>query len=388
MGGKSSPPTPDYKGAAEASAASSKEANTAQTWANRPTTTTPWGSQTWSTGTAIDPATGQKVTTWNQNIQLTPEQQQALNSQQAIQQGRSDAAQTLLGQATSAFQTPVDYGSLPQGGQSVSASNPMVTALKDPNSVRQQAQDAVWQLQKPMLDEQRASLQTQLANQGIAQGSAAYDSAMRGQSDAEARAQLQAIQAGQSEANQMFNQNLQSGQFTNNAYSQGLQNQIQAGQYNTATRAATLAEMLQQRGQPLNELNALLTGQQVNMPNMPGFSQAGKSQGADYLGAANMQYGADLNNYNAGVGNMNNLIGTAANIGGLALGGFFSDVRLKENIVEVGKLPSGLPVIEWNYRGIPTKFIGVRAQDALKTHPEAVTLDASGFYKVDYSKVH
>lgn len=384
MGGKSSPATPDYTGAAEATADASKEATTAQTWANRPTTTTPWGTSSWTTGTTTDPATGQKVTTWNNNISLTDAQQQALNSQQAIQQGRSDAAQTLLGQATSAFQNPVDYSSLPTGGSTVNGNTNLQTSLADPNSVRQQAQDAVWNLQKPMLDQQRSELTTQLANQGIAQGSDAYKTAMQSQADAEARAQLQAVQAGQSEANQMFNQNLQAGQFANTATNQNLQNQIQAGQYNTANRASTLAEMLQQRSQPLNELNALLTGQQVSSPSMPSYATASQSQGADYLGATNAQYNAALDASNASNAGYSQMLGLGTNIASM----FFSDIRLKENIVQVGHMPSGLPVVEWSYIGMPGRYRGVIAQEALEYCPDAVDVDASGFFKVDYSKVH
>lgn len=387
MGGKSSPPAPDYKGAAEASAAASQQANTSQTWANRPNVNTPWGQQSWTTGTTRDPATGQNVTTWNQNITLTPAQQQALNSQQAIQQGRSDAAQTLLGQATSNFQRPVDYGALPQGGGTVNAQGNLQTSLADPNNVRQQAQDAVWKLQQPMLQQQRSELESQLSNQGISRNSEAWNNAMRQQDDATARAQLQAVQAGQSEANQMFNQNLQAGQFANNAYGQQLQQQIAAGQYNTQNRQQSLAEMLQQRGQTLNELNALLTGQQVNMPTMPGYSQAGRSQSADYLGAANSQYGADLNSYNASVGNANNTLSTLGSIGSAAAM-FFSDMRLKTDVYRIGALPSGLGIYEYSYLGLPSRFIGVSAQEVLDMYPDAVEVDPSGYLKVDYSKVN
>jgi hypothetical protein len=69
------PAAPDYTGAAVAQGQSSKENTTAQTWANRPELNTPWGQQTWESSSAIDPATGQPVTKWQSNINLTPEQQ-------------------------------------------------------------------------------------------------------------------------------------------------------------------------------------------------------------------------------------------------------------------------------------------------------------------------
>src|SRR3990172_3716783 len=121
MGKKSAPAPPDYASIAQQQAGASQEQTAQQNWANRPTVNTPWGSQTWNASSTIDPSTGKPVTSWEQNIQLSPQQQQALDSQMAIQQGRSQGAQSLLNQSISAFQNPIDYGSLPQGAQSVQA---------------------------------------------------------------------------------------------------------------------------------------------------------------------------------------------------------------------------------------------------------------------------
>ena len=97
MGKKSAPPpAPDYTAAAEKTAQSSQEAQTRADWANRPTQNTPWGQSSWQASAGVDPATGQPITNWTQNITLDPSQQQALDSQMAIQQGRSDIAQGML----------------------------------------------------------------------------------------------------------------------------------------------------------------------------------------------------------------------------------------------------------------------------------------------------
>ena len=70
-----------------------------------------------------------------------------------------------------------------------------------------------------------------------------------------------------------------------------------------------------------------------------------------------------------------------------------SDVRIKENIVPIGMLPSGARVYEFNYRpehahrGPPGRQVGVMAQDLLSINPDAVSLDEDGYYRVDYSKV-
>ena len=96
--GGSAPAAPDYTGAAQATAAGNQQNLQYQTQANRPDQVTPWGTSTWTQGTNAD-GTGNNQ--WTQNLTLTPAEQQALNSQQSIQQGQSNLAQTLQGQAAS-----------------------------------------------------------------------------------------------------------------------------------------------------------------------------------------------------------------------------------------------------------------------------------------------
>ena len=64
----------------------------------------------------------------------------------------------------------------------------------------------------------------------------------------------------------------------------------------------------------------------------------------------------------------------------------YSDIRLKENIELVG-FEHGLNIYTWNYVWDNTKrFIGVMAQELLKTNLcHAVSMDANGYYKVDYT---
>lgn len=66
---------------------------------------------------------------------------------------------------------------------------------------------------------------------------------------------------------------------------------------------------------------------------------------------------------------------------------FFSDIRLKENIEEVGKSDIGYSIYEWNYKSIPnTRYRGVIAQDVIKINPMAVGI-RDNYLTVDYSKV-
>jgi hypothetical protein len=61
--------------------------------------------------------------------------------------------------------------------------------------------------------------------------------------------------------------------------------------------------------QPLNSMNAVLTGQQVNMPQMPGFTAAGYTPGADLSGAASA-----TGQYNSGLA-AQQAAGTSATLG-------------------------------------------------------------------------
>lgn len=328
MGKKSAPPPPDYTAAAEKQGESSLYQTQLQTTANRPDINTPWGSQTWEQQTSIDPVTGKPVSNWTTNIILSPEQQAALDSQMAIQQGRSEGALALLDRAVGNFQGEMDWSSVPQGADRVQAgqlSNGQVNASPlqmtlngSAGDYRQRAQQAVEQLLQPGLQQRRSALETQLANQGITRGSEAWENAMREQNDAETRAQLQAIAAGRDEANSLFSQDLSSGLFANQAQGQEfqqlmaaaqrgdqnainqLQMQIQAGNFNNANRQQSIAEETLRRNQTLNELNALLTGQQVQSPNMPSFNTATKADPTNYLGAAQSQWQSAMDASNFG----------------------------------------------------------------------------------------
>ena len=63
----------------------------------------------------------------------------------------------------------------------------------------------------------------------------------------------------------------------------------------------------------------------------------------------------------------------------------FSDIRLKTDIHRVGTTVFGLPLYQFEYRNkLGAHYIGVMAQDVLKVKPEAVSIGADGFYRVNY----
>lgn len=72
---------------------------------------------------------------------------------------------------------------------------------------------------------------------------------------------------------------------------------------------------------------------------------------------------------------------------GLSIASLFSDERLKENIVHVGQSESGINIYEFNYNNDSQRYTGVLAQELLGSHPEAVSVGADGFYRVNYNLI-
>ena len=63
-----------------------------------------------------------------------------------------------------------------------------------------------------------------------------------------------------------------------------------------------------------------------------------------------------------------------------------SDIRRKENVVEVGVSPQGYKIYEFNYIGGDVRFRGAMAQDVVQKNPMAVGIDQN-YLTVDYSKI-
>jgi len=82
------------------------------------------------------------------------------------------------------------------------------------------------------------------------------------------------------------------------------------------------------------------------------------------------------------------VLGSAAQGAGSALTSYAlqaSDIRVKENISQVGSLDNGLPVYLFNYKGNKTPQIGLMAQDVEKVNNEAV-VEIDGIKHVYYGK--
>lgn len=402
---KSAPKAPDYAAAAEEQAQSSREVTNMQTWANRPNQYTPFGSTTWEPSATVDPATGQNVTRWNQNTTLTPETQAALDSQMRLQQGRSQLGESMMTRAQNEYGTEMDWSKMPEGGGTVQPGQlqtsldfsgaPGVSSGAD---TRNRAEDAIYQRASSRLDprfqQQEGDIRAKLYNQGLREGDSAWQREMdnfgRTKEDAYQTAMNEAIMGGGQEASREFGmdttrRNMMTGEMTqqanfgNAAQGQQLGQNIQAGAYNTQQRQQAITEEMQRRGFSLNEINALISGQQVGMPGMPSFTNAAASQGVQSLNAAQMTGQANLDAFNAEQAAMQ---GMMSGVGSMA-GGFmgFSDRRLKRDIRKLAEV-GGVNIYAWTYVW-GDRDVGVMADEV----PHAVAGTINGYDVVDYRRI-
>lgn len=464
QGGKgSAPPAPDYTGAANAQSAASQSIATQQTHANRPNQYTPWGATTWQTSAGRDPATGQAITNWTQQQTLNPQLQQALDSQLGIQQGRSDVAAQGIDRVRSDLAQPFDWQNLPgmmsgpqaqltsgynlntsapqqqqTGTYGLNTSAPQQTTqtTNEPAFAqeRQRIEQGLFDRMRPEHDYQSERERTRLMNQGLTEGSEAYDRAMQTLDERQAGERWNALNMGGQEQQrlqqmlmgqqqQAFGQDVTSQQAQNTAFNQQFQQDLSANNQNfnqslaaqqaqnaalnqqvnqdlsvnsqnfnqqnseaefaNRLRQQAIAEQAQARGMSLNEMNALLTGQQVGTPQMPSFMGASAGQAPNLLGAATAQgnYGMNAaqmqNQADAGLwGGLGQLAGTGAMLFAM------SDVRLKTDLRFIGMHKVGVPVYDYTIFGRRER--GVLAQDLLEVAPHLVAKHWSGYYMVNY----
>lgn len=293
MGMKSeAPPAPDYLGAAEKTAAGDLKMAQYATAANRPTEITPYGTKSWTNERTFDDAAyqaalqaaqgtpdqmgyndgyngGSEYTipgtpakevdrnsfygpdNWTSTTTLNPTAQNTLDKQFDLSNQYADIAGIGLDKARGTLEDPtLDMSGIPD------------RAINQ----GQTAQQAIMARLGPEFMQQEEALRARLANQGIATGSEAFGNDFRQfnqkRNDAEMQAALQGIN--------LDNQN----------------------------RSSAIQEQAYLQDRPLNLINALRTGAQVQNPQFGGFAQQGTTRGPDYSGAAGNLYQADINSKN------------------------------------------------------------------------------------------
>lgn len=267
LGKQSAPPPPDYASAAKETAAGNLDAARAASAANRVSQYTPYGSLTYNQ--AGKDSYGNDL--WSATTSLSPQQQQILDQQTKISMGLGSTMDQGLGYVKGMLDNPFDTSKLP-------------SQMVNPG---QTAQDAIMARLEPSFNRQQTALETQLANQGIGRNTEAWNGA------------LGAL-----------------GNQRNDAYIQaGLQG-INSGQQ---ARQQALQEQAFLRNEPLNTLNAVRSGAQVQGPTFQNTPQQATTAGPDMLGATQAQYQAQSGNANAanaGMGNMmGGLMGMAGTLG-------------------------------------------------------------------------
>jgi hypothetical protein len=313
------------------------------------------------------------------------------------------------------------------------------------------ASNLLMQRLAPQMQVQQEQLDQKLASQGIPIGSEAYNRAKAQlgmqQNDLMNQAQLQAqgiqqnlfgqeLQAGQFGNQALLGQNqaqLQNLGFTNQAQQQDFANrmagmgfnnqqiqqmyanQVAQQQANNAiaqqqfanqltganlsnqARQQGFGELSYMRNEPLNTLNAVRSGAQVQGPSFVNAPQQAVTAGPDYMGAAQAGYNAQLANFNAqqaAQANLNSgLMGLGGSLGAAAImAPAMSDIRAKENIQPIGVLTNGLTLYSFEYKDEIKSHplagegvhVGVMAQEVEQVYPYAVTTLDDGYKVVNY----
>ena len=333
----SAPPPPDYTGAARETAAGNLEAARANIAANRVNQYTPYGSLEYKIS-GSDPYGNP---TWSATQSLSPAQQQLLDYQNQSSLGLGQLANKGLGYVENMLNTPFDTSILPQTGI---------------NAGEQMSESIMRRLQ-PQLQQEQKSFDATMANQGIPVGSEAYENAKR-----------------------VFDQR-QNDRLVSSV--------IQGTQTGQQARQQALQEQAYLRNEPLNTLNAVRTGSQVQGPTFVNPAMQANTAGADILGATQMGYNAQMGAVNAQNAANNAMTQGLFSLGGAAL---MSDFRTKQNIEPIGIAPNGLTVYSYEYKdefkdhelaGHGT-HIGYMAQEVEQVFPYAVKTLDDGYKVVDY----
>jgi len=333
----SAPPPPDYASAAKETAAGNLDAARANIAANRVNQYTPYGSLEYEV--SGEDKFGNPM--WKATQSLAPEQQKLLDYQNKTSVGLGELTGKGLNYVSNMLETPFDTSKLPTTGFNPS----------------QSYQDAYMQRLQPQITQGREALDVKLANQGIPVGSEAYNRAMMAQSQREndllATATTQGFGIGQQ------------------------------------ARQSALQEQAYLRNEPLNTLNAVRSGSQVQGPTFVNPAMQANTAGPDMLGAAQMGYNANLAASNAQNAANNQMTQGLFSLGGAAL---MSDIRTKENIEVIGVAENGLTVYKFEYKpefkdhelaGSGVHY-GYMAQEVEQVYPYAVKTLDDGYKVVDY----
>jgi hypothetical protein len=193
---------------------------------------------------------------------------------------------------------------------------------------------------QPQVDMMRTRAITDATNRGIRPGTAAYDALMR-----------------------------TTGEQENDAYNQMA----------LTSRSMALGERAQRAG----EIGTFMgMGQPGTAPAPEQFQSTLPS--IDRVRAGTEDYQNKMAAYQQKSQTINQALGGMFGIAGNFIK--YSDRRLKTDIKRVGKTDDGQGIYQYRYKAGGGMHLGLMAQEVEKKHPDAVSKDAFGFRRVDYSK--
>lgn len=331
MGKPSAPEPPDPKETSAASTSTNVGTAIANSYLNNANQVTPdgtinydqTGSYTWK-----DPYTGQSY-----NIPRFTATTTLSDAQKAIK-SQTDAAQLNLGTLANTQSSFLnDYMAKPFDGTNDATESRLLQLGRERLD--------------PILSQQSDALSTRLANQGIKQGSSAYDRAMT-----------------------------QQGQNANDALTQ----LILTGHGQAFSEAQAI------RNQPINEITALLSGSQVSNPQAAGYNQSNIPT-TDVAGLINTNYQQKMNNYNQEAAQSNSLIGGLFGLGSKLIG--LSDDDAKKDKERLADITPEMGLWKFRYKGeakdAPMR-LGLMASEVEQVRPDAVSRRPDGYRQVDYGK--
>jgi hypothetical protein len=391
------PPAPDYAAAAQqTSAGNASQAQIAQ-FGSMTNQVTPYGQVNYTRQQVGSTAQGDPLYQWTQNVSLSPSEQAAFEQNNRINAQLGNVAEKGVGYVQQALANPLQGQQY--SGNIAPTANQMVRYNQDPQLLAQNTADALYQANTQYLDPQfkqsNAQLANRLANQGITQGSEAYNNAMLNASNQQQQAyesaRNAAVGGGVQAAQGLFGMGMQNAGLQNQAAQQAYQQALQSGEFQNQTAAQKFAQAQALQQNPLNILNAVRTGQQMQVANMPQVGQSNPAAlqavaGPDMLGAATAQGQYNMNTYNQQAAANNSMMGGLMQMGGMLGSAAIkaSDRRLKKNIKRIGTHALGIGLYTWDYLwGQP--FSGVMADEVEKVMPEAIVCHPSGFKMVNYS---
>ena len=392
---------------------------------------TPYGSKTYEqsgTNKVYDPFTRQyiDVPTYSSTISLSPGEQSILDKNTQLRSNIGDIGVSQSARLMDHLGRPMDMSNLqawnagPQAPglkTSFGDAGPIQKTLKGEDIRQDQMPTDRQAVERAMLDrweqdarKQNMAQEATMAARGLSPGGQGYSDMQDAQSRARTDAGNQAFLASGAEsraaqdayntaAQQRFGQGAAQGAFANQSQAQQFQQLLQAAGFSNeammqvfqmmgqqadrgnALRQSQFGENVALRNQPINEIMAMLSGAQVNNPNLSAYNPA-STQGVPI---GQMFY----DNFNARSQQAQNSLAGIADIGSAVAGAlpwasWLSDRRAKTDIVPIGASLAGAPLYTFRYwTDMDTVHIGVMADEVKKIHPDAVHL-VDGFDHVDY----